>query len=234
MRNTRTTTSVLALAATLTLGLAACGNDSTVTGSTSPAAVSSSEPSAAPSTAPSPVAALMNLTGKSTAVKLDPAFLKGLTDLGLTPGVTGGAMLDGDTLTFPITGGSATYFDPDSGVQPYVTGMIEHSQSGLTLTKGDTTVELADFVVDPGASMLMGKVMVNNKPFPESGEAVPLFFLDGRTLEPLKVEGDTGVLQGTTVSLTKTAADALNMVFKTEALTEFFPVGVATITLNLK
>jgi hypothetical protein len=41
------------------------------------------------------------------------------------------------------------------------------------------------------------------------------------------------VLEGTTVSLTKTAADALNMVFKTDALAEFFKVGVAEITVDV-
>ncbi len=66
-------------------------------------------------------------------------------------------------------------------------------------------------------------------------ESAPLFFLDGRTLKPLQVneaEG-TAILEGTTVSLTKTAADALNMVFETDALAEFFKVGIAEITVAL-
>jgi hypothetical protein len=41
------------------------------------------------------------------------------------------------------------------------------------------------------------------------------------------------VLEGTTVSLTKTAADALNGVFGVTALTEFFPVGIAKITVEV-
>jgi hypothetical protein len=43
----------------------------------------------------------------------------------------------------------------------------------------------------------------------------------------------TAVLEGTTVKLTKTAADALNMVFSSTALTEGFLVGIAEITLAL-
>ena len=218
----------VALSAGLALSLAACGEDAEDTTETA---------QEQPEVEASPVAAIDSLTGVQTQVTLAPEFVEGITGLGLTPGVTGGAKFDGmaGTVAFPITGGNVTYFDPQSGVEPYVQGSIEHFQSGLTLTKGDTEVELSNFVVDPGESMLLGKVLVNGKPFPESGEEVPLFFLDGSTLNPLQVnEADgTAVLEGTTVSLTKTAADALNMVFGTDALTEFFPVGVAEITVAL-
>lgn len=233
MRSMKKTTSMIALASALTLGLAACGSDEDT--STDPG--TSTESSAPEAQAePSPVAVLENLTGESTQVTLDPMFVQGITDLGLTPGVTGGAEFDGEagTVTFPISGGNATYFTPDSGVDPYVQGMIEHNQAGLTLTAGDTEVELSNFLVDPGTSMLMGKVLVNGEPFPEGGGDVPLFILDGSTLKPLEVMGDKGILEGTQVKLTKTAADALNMVFKVDALAEGFPVGIAKITLNLK
>jgi len=78
-------------------------------------------------------------------------------------------------------------------------------------------------------------VAVNGKPFPAPDTEVPLFFLDGSTLNPLQVNEaqGTAVLEGTTVKLTKTAADALNMVFMTDALTEFFTVGIAEITVAL-
>jgi hypothetical protein len=225
-------TAAAALSVGLALTLAACGNDDegTTTGSTSGAETTEE-------VSQEPVAEIDQLSGKQTQVTLDPAFVEGITGLGLAPGVTGGAVFDGTagTVSFPITGGNVTYFDPQSGVDPYVQGSIEHFQSGLTLTKGDTEVEMSNFVVDPGESMLLGKVLVNGKAFPESGEEVPLFFLDGSTLNPLQVnEADgTAVLEGTTVSLTKTAADALNMVFGTDALTEFFPVGIAEITVEL-
>ena len=221
-------TAAAAMSVGLALSLAACGSDDEGTNGNGSAQEQ-------PSADASPVAAIDTLTGQQTQVTLDPAFVEGITGLGLMPGVTGGAKFDGaaGTVSFPITGGNVTYFDPQSGVEPYVQGKIEHFQSGLTLTKGDTQVELSNFVVDPGESMLLGKVLVNGQPFPESGEEVPLFFLDGRTLNPLEVQGDTAVLEGTTVSLTQTAADALNMVFGTDALTEFFPVGVAEITVKL-
>jgi hypothetical protein len=221
---------VLAVSAGLAFSLAACGDDAD-TGT--PDDTTQEQPQADPS----PVAEIDTLTGVQTAVTLDPSFVEGITGLGLTPGVTGGAEFDPQAgrVSFPITSGNVTYFDPDSGVEPYVQGEINHNQSGLTLTKGDTEVELSNFVVDPGESVLRGKVLVNGQPFPESGEEVPLFFLDGSTLNPLQVNeaAGTAVLEGTTVSLTQTAADALNMVFETDALTEFFLVGVAEITIAL-
>jgi len=217
---------VLALGMTLTLGLAACGSNNTETTGTAGGDT--------PSSAPSPAAALDSLTGKQTAVTLDPAFIKGITDLKLTPGTVGGATLDAATgkIAFPITGGNVTYFDPASGVNPFVTGAINHDGSGLSLTGGGKKVELTDFVVDPGASMLTGKVTVDGK---VAFESAPLFFLDGSTVKPLDTTSSPGeaILEGTTVSLTKAAADALNGVFGVTALTEFFPVGIAEITLTL-
>ena len=67
--------------------------------------------------------------------------------------------------------------------------------------------------MDPGTSTLTGKVLVNGK---QAAASAPLFFLDGRTLQPLKVNkgNGTAVLQGTTVKLKQSAADLLNKTFK--------------------
>jgi hypothetical protein len=220
-------TAAVAMTAGLALTLAACGGDdatSTDDGGSAAGAASSAEPAAQ----------IDQLSGEQTAVVLDPAFLEGITGLGLTPGMIGSGTLDGDTGTvaFPITGGNVTYFDPASGVDPYVQGLIEHEGSGLSLTGADgTVVALENFEVDPEESLLYGKVSVDGEVFAERAD---IFFLDGSTLNPLRPgdEPDTAVLQGTTVSLTETAADALNTVFGTDALVEFFPVGVAEITVN--
>ena len=240
MRLTTSKTSLVALGAALTLGLAACGGeDDSTTGSGSGSSSESSESaSAAPSAEPSPVAAIDDLDGTSTAVTLDPAFVEGITGLGLMPGVTGGATFDAatGTVSFPITGGEVTYFDPASGVVPFVQGQINHEMAGLTLTGGGKVVELSDFVVDPAESILTGTVTVDGT---EAVPSAPLFFLDGSTLKPLQTEqtGGTGngvaILEGTTVSLTAEAAELLNMTFGVDALTEFFPVGIAKITVAL-
>ena len=213
-------TAAFALTAGLALTVTGCGEDD-VTGATD--VTQDAEP----------VAQIDSLDGKQTAVILDQGFLDGLNSLKLTPATLGGATLNGGTIAFPISGGNVTYFDPSSDVEPFVQGEILHDGSGLSLTgPNGKVVELTDFVVDPGESELTGKVTVDGEVFAESA---PLFFLDGSTLNPLEVNPDKGtaVLEGTTVSLTKTAADALNMVFETDALAEFFKVGIAEITVAL-
>ena len=208
-----------ALAFTAVAGLAACGSNDEATTETGGAA----------STAP--VAKIDALTGQGTSVTLDPSFLAGLTSLKLTPGPVGAAKIEGAVATFPITGGNVTYFTPGS-VTPYVQGKINHDGSGLSLTGGGTKVELTNFVVDPAGSVLTGKVTANGK---VAAESAPLFFLDGRTLKPLQTgPADTAILEGTTVSLTKEAADLLNKTYNVTALTPFFKVGVAKITVNTK
>ncbi len=225
---------VLAMAAGLTLGLAACGSNDETVGSESSGSGSGAAPSAAaPSAKPTPAAAIDKLTGKQTAVTLDPGFLAGLTSLKVAPATVGGATLVGSKIAFPISGGNVTYYDPKSGVNPFVQGLINHDGSGLQLTGANgKVVKLENFVVDPEKSMLTAKVTVDGAVFAPSA---PIFFLDGSTVNPLQVKAAEGqaVLEGTTVSLTKTAADALNMVFETTALKEFFKVGIAEITLTL-
>jgi len=207
-----------ALALTAVAGLAACSSNSKAdTGS------------AAPSTAP--VAKIDSLSGQATSVTLDPSFLAGLTSLKLTPAPVGTAKIEGAVATFPITGGNVTYYTPGS-VTPYVQGKIDHDGSGLSLTGGGIKVELTNFVVDPAGSVLTGKVTANGK---VAAESAPLFFLDGRTLKALQTgAGDTAILEGTTVSLTKEAAELLNKTYNVTALTPFFKVGVAKITVNTK
>lgn len=217
--NRRSRILALGLSAVIaTGGIAACGG-------------SSSGSSATPAAAATPVASLSNLTGVHTQVILDKGFLAALTSLKVTPGLIGTATLDNGTLTFPITGGNATYYTPGSRT-PYVTGMIKHDGSGITLKAGGTTVGLSNFVVDPGASVLTGKVTANGKLVAASA---PLFFLNGRTLQPLQVDKstNTAVLYGTKVYLTKTAADLLNKTYNITALSDQTLIGVAKITLAL-
>jgi hypothetical protein len=226
--------SVAALGAVLALTLSACGgNDPADTGAPSAGATSGGASSApAPSADAKPLAEIPDLNGKTTAVKLDPMFLAGLESLKLTPAMLGGGKLEDGSIIFPITGGELAYFDPKSGVEPFVQGEILHEGSGLSLSGGGKTVMLEDFVVDPEKSVLTGKVTADGQVV---GESVELFFLDGSTVKPLAVDmaSSTAVLEGTTVSLTKTAADALNGVFGVTALTEFFPVGIAKITVEV-
>ena len=217
----------LAASAALALGASACGSDSE-SESTGGGGSASQEKST-----PKPVAQIDSLTGKTTAVKLDAGFVEALTALKVTPGPVGDAKItEAGSAVFPITGGNVTYYEPGS-VSPYVQGMIEHTGSGLSLEAGGKKVELTDFVVDPGKSVLTGTVSVDGEEAAPAG--TPLFFLDGRTLNPLEAkENGTAVLQGTTVKLKAEAADLLNQTFGIEDLQEGLEIGVATITVNTK
>jgi hypothetical protein len=227
-------TATLAIFAASALALSACGNgeEETDTGATAPENGAAAENGNGEAEA-EPVADIQGLTGEQTEVIVDPSFVEGITGLGLTPGVVGEATFDEATGTFgfPITGGDVTVYEPGT-VDPYVQGLIEHTGSGLSLSDGTTTVELTDFEVDPGESMLMGTVTANGE---VAAEDAPLFFLDGSTLQPLQVNEAEGnaVLDGTTVSLTEEAAELLNETFETDALEEFFLVGTARITVAL-
>src|SRR5262245_23686393 len=203
---------ILLAAAALSLGVAACGDD---------------EPS--PPSRPDPVAQVDQLSGRSTAVTLDAGFVGALQSLKLTPGPLGAASISkAGVASFPITGGNVTYYEPGS-VSPYVQGEIDHDGAGLSLEGGGKRVELTDFVIDPGKSVLTGKVTVDGQ---VAAESAPLFFLDGRTLKPLETEGDTAILEGTTVKLKAEAAELLNSTFGTDALQGGLVIGVAKITAN--
>jgi len=210
----------IALVAVASFPLAAC--------SSSDSAGSSSETKTAVA---KPLARLNDLsTGGTTAIKLDQGFVDALTSLKLTPGVVDGAKLEDGSLIFPITGGNVTYFKPGT-VKPYVIGQVQHEGSGLSLTAGDTKVELTNFNVDPGISRVYGDVSVNGK---VAATSAFLFQLRGATLKPLQAEGDTAILEGTKVFISPVAAGLLNDTFKTDAVTDQLLVGVAKITVNTK
>lgn len=214
------TPATIAAAVALAFGAAACGSDDE----------GSSGGSASKSQAqPDPVAQIDQLTGRTTAVTLDAGFVEALTSLKLTPAPVGDAKISkAGVASFPISGGNVTYYEPGS-VSPYVQGSIDHT-GGLSLTGGGKTVELTDFVIDPGASVLTGTVSVDGE---VAAQDAPLFFLDGRTLKPLETnDNGTAVLEGTTVKLKDEAASLLNDTFGTDALAGGLVIGVAKITVN--
>lgn len=206
----------LALAAAAALPLAACSSTDDSSSSDSKTEVAK------------PLARINALSGEDTAIALDKGFTDALTSLKLTPGVVGTAKLTDGSLVFPITGGNVTYFKPGTA-KPYVIGQVQHEGSGLSLTAGDTKVELTNFNVDPGISRVYGDVTVNGK---VAATSAFLFQLRGATLKPLQTEGDTAILEGTKVFISPVAAGLLNDTFKTDAVTDQLLVGVAKITVN--
>jgi len=209
---------ISALVAVLGLGAAACGDDDEQGATTSAAA-------------PEPVAQIDPVNGRTTEVALDQGFVEALGTLKLTPAPVGdGKITKAGVARFPITGGEVTYYEPGT-VAPFVQGELDHDGSGLSLTGGGKTVELTDFVIDPGASVLTGTVSVDGK---VAAEDAPLFFLDGRTLQPLETTASTATLEGTTVKLKDEAATLLNDTFGTDALKGGLVIGVAKIDLDLE
>jgi hypothetical protein len=209
-------TSTIATVAVLALTASACGGDD-----------ESSESAAAPE----PVAQVDQLSGRSTAVTLDAGFVSALQSLKVTPGPVGDATIsEQGVASFPITGGNVTYYEPGT-VSPYVQGELDHDGAGLSLAAGGKRVELTDFVIDPGGSVLTGTVAVDGA---VAAEDAPLFFLDGRTLNPLEVNESNGtaILEGTTVKLKAEAADLLNQTFGIQDLQEGLVIGVAKITID--
>jgi hypothetical protein len=215
------TPAAIATCAALAVGAAACGSSSSSSGSSSSSQASSK---------PKPAAQIDQLTGRSTAVNLDSGFVKALTTLKLAPAPVGDAKISSNGVaSFPITGGNVTYYKPGT-VSPYVQGKIDHAGSGLSLTGGGKTVKLTNFMIDPGKSVLTGKVTVDGK---VAAPSAPLFFLDGRTLKPLESKSNgTAVLEGTTVKLKAEAADLLNKTFGVTALKPGLVIGTAKITVN--
>jgi hypothetical protein len=174
----------LAAVAVLALGAAACGSD---------------DDASERAVAPAPVAHIDQPSGRTTAVTLDAGFVAALGSPQVTPSPIGDASIGSSGVDgFPITGGNVAYYEPGS-VSPFVQGERGGDSSGLSLTGADTVVELTDFVIDPGVSVLTGTVSVDGE---APTEDAPLFFLDGRTLNPLQVtDTGTAVLESTTVKL---------------------------------
>ena len=222
----RTTTAIArtslaaAIAVSAALGLSACGGSASADTSTSSSV-----------SAPAATATVAAVPGGSSVVALDSGFTGALEQLGLTPGTVGTATLADGSVSFPITGGTVTLYDKDSGYRPFVQGVLFHEGSGLSLTAGGTTVELTDFTIDPGdPARLFGNVSVNGE---LAAASAPLFDLDGSTLQPITMDaGGAAVLTGTRVLMSAEAADLLNTTFQTSAVTKGLLVGVATLTVE--
>ena len=209
----------------LLLGAVACGDDSTGSSNSTPAAAASAP---APAATPSPAAQIASLKGTDTAVEVDPAVLKAIEGLGVKVAPTGTGKLTmqyGPTLDFPITGGNVTVY-PKGSITPYVQGTIQHEGSGISFTGAGKTLTVQNFVVDPGTSKLMAQVKEMDN------AEVPLFDLDGTDLQITKDEQGRAKLDGTKVKLTPEAAQALNTTFGVQNFMPGMQIGIAHITAN--
>ena len=144
---------LLAVAAALSLGIAACGgdddDDSDANGDTTEA-----------------VATSVALTGEQTVLVLDADTAGVLTELGVEVAPVEPAGAEGDGIAFPITGGE---IDTET-----LAGTIDHS-GGLVFSAGGTDVELTDFVVDTTAGTLTAST--------SDGASLPTLDLDLAAVE---------------------------------------------------
>ncbi len=205
----KTKASIAALAGALALTGVACGDDNASTSNASDAGTNT-------------VTAIPSLSGIGTSVKIDAGTAEALKSLGVALAPSGSATFEASTstITFPITSGYAEIHS-DLNVKPgYIQGSIAHEGSGFSLSAGSTKVELGDFVVDPGNSVLYGTVGGTPK--------VPLLTLDGTNVA-VSMEGSNVVLQGTVAKLTDTAAGALNQAFNVSALKAGIPLGTVRL-----
>ncbi len=205
----KTKASIAALVGALALAGAACGDNSD----------SSSSNAAGTNQSTDKVTAIPSLSGVGTSVKIDAGTAEALKSLGVALAPIGSATFEASssTITFPITSGYAEIHS-DLGAKPgYIQGSIAHDGSGFSLSAGSTKVELSNFVVDPGGSMLYGTVGGTPK--------VPLLFLDGTNVKVGSDGSGNVVLEGTVAKLTDTAAGALNKAFNVTALKAGIPLG---------
>ena len=170
-------------------------------------------------------AQITRLGGKQTAVKLDAGTADALKSLNVTVAPTGTAKFDAGTgtVSFPITGGYAAIHSDKSYQPGYIAGNVIHQGSGLKFSSGSKSIEVTDFVVDPGTSVLTATA---------GGKAgIPLLSLDGTNVA-VSMSGSDVVLQGTVAKLTATGASALNSTFGVSAFKEGIPLGVVTLTAS--
>ena len=146
----------------------------------------------------------------ATTLKLDAGAVAALTSLGVTAApIEPAKALAADELAFPIT---------NSFKRALRSGVIEHS-GGISLTAGDTVVELTDFEIDVAEEVLTAQV----------GDArVPILDLDFSTA---RISWSPGGLSVGPVgaTLTGVAAGALNEAFSVTAFAEGLKLGDATV-----
>ncbi len=169
--------------------------------------------------------AISRLTGKSTSVTLDAGTAAALESLGVAVAPVGSASFDAatGTVSFPITGGFAAIHS-DLGYKPgYIAGTVIHQASGLKFSKGAKSIEVTDFVVDPGNSILTATA--------GGKSGIPLLDLDGTAVK-VGSQGSDVTLDGTVAKLTQTGADALNATFGVSAFTPGLPLGVVHLVAS--
>jgi len=148
----------------------------------------------------------------ATTLALSDGAAAALQSLGIAAAPLKPARVGDAGLRFPITAGKLN-------AKTYA-GQIKHA-GGISLTRGDTRVDLRNFVINvdsaPDLTARVGDARVSILDLDLSGAKITK---SGRKL----------TIAGVTATLTKTAADALNAAFGTDAFTEGLELGTATVS----
>ncbi len=166
----------------------------------------------------------VQVAGGKTTVRLSEGFVGALSGLGVAPSAIAPGKLKarrgGVFISYRIPGGAV---DAGDGFR----GDIFHV-GGLSLTAGETSVGLLNFVIDTqDEPVLTGLVTVNGSLVGR----VPLFNLD--SIAPHVARNGRVTISGVGVTLTDVAASALNGIFGIDAFVEGADIGTALVRTRI-
>ncbi len=165
--------------------------------------------------APSTASAHRSRLRRSPRPTLDViGTLEALGSLGVAPGAVSPARSPAPEYSFPI----------DTPLRKALRSGVVGHRGGISLTAGDTTVELTDFDVDLGKRQLFGEV--------NGAGPVALLDLDFAGAGVRFKHGRLAI-GPVTATLTDGAAAALNEAFGTDALSSAVVLGKVTVDYRL-
>lgn len=160
-------------------------------------------------------AAVVNVAGGTTSLKLDPATATALTGLGVSVNKVGAARPIAGGLAFGITGGVV---DPATAA-----GIINH-RGGLQLRKGRTAVNLTDFRVNTRTGSMTARV--------NGGRAFLPVLTPDVSAATITRPGISTRVANVKVKLSAAGAAALRGAFGSPAFTTGLTIGTATVAIN--
>jgi hypothetical protein len=152
----------------------------------------------------------LKLSGGATTLTLDQGAIDALASLGIAAAPLSPATADGADLRFPLTTGRVK--------AKTLAGTIRHV-GGLSLTRGETRVELRNFVIDTKEGVLTARA---------GDSRLAILDLDLSDAE-VKRRGKRLTVSGVAATLTAGAAEALNGAFATDAFKEGLAIGTAVV-----
>ena len=168
---------------------------------------------------PATAAPTVAFYGSRTSVALSSELVTALTSLKVTPSAVFPGVLRQGVATFPISTGEIDVANAKGEVLHY---------GGLRLATTNTQVELTQFAIDTSAAsgaILTGLVKVGGNVVGR----IPLFSVTLPSVQlPLPLTR-TLILSDVALTLTDTAAQALNASFGVTAFAAGIPVGTATL-----